>query len=82
MNAHIWELDGCEIENGRRMKEGMNALGVEILNCVWDGLSEATWFTDENNFSLGMCVWMELSGLKKAVSARVRDRSLLTKLKQ
>ena len=21
MNAHIWELDGCENENGRRMKE-------------------------------------------------------------
>ena len=21
MNAHIWELDGCENENGRRMEE-------------------------------------------------------------
>ena len=21
VNAHIWELDGCENENGRRMKE-------------------------------------------------------------
>ena len=24
INAHIWELDGCENENGRRMKEIMN----------------------------------------------------------
>ena len=41
MNAHIWELDGCEDENGRRMKESMNDLGLQILNCVWNGLSEA-----------------------------------------
>ena len=39
MNTHIWELDGCENENGRRMKESMNDLGIQILNCVWDGLS-------------------------------------------
>ena len=24
MNAHIWEVDGCENENGHRMKESMN----------------------------------------------------------
>ena len=47
MNAHIWELDGCENENGRRMKEIMNAMGLQILNCVWDGLNEATWYTEE-----------------------------------
>ena len=28
-------------ENGRRMKE--NEIGLDILNCVWDGLNEATW---------------------------------------
>ena len=28
MNAHIWELDGCENENGRRMKESMTDLGL------------------------------------------------------
>ena len=31
MNAHIWELDGCENENGRRIKENMNAIGLQIL---------------------------------------------------
>ena len=42
MNAHIWELDGCENENGRRMKESINEMVLQILNCVWDGLNEAT----------------------------------------
>ena len=45
MNAHIWELDGCENENCRRMKENMNEMELQILNCVWDGLNEATWYT-------------------------------------
>ena len=45
MSAHIWELDGCENENGRRMKENTNEIGLQILNCVWDGLNEATWYT-------------------------------------
>ena len=43
MNAYIWELDGCENENGRRMKENMNEIGLQILNCVRDGLHETTW---------------------------------------
>ena len=52
MNAHIWELDGCENKNGRRMKESMNEMGLQILNGVWDGLNEATWYTEENTFTL------------------------------
>ena len=45
MNAHIWELDGCENENGRGIKENMNEIGLQIFNCVWDGLNEATYGT-------------------------------------
>ena len=30
----------------------MNELGLQILNCVWDGFSEFTWFTEENAFTL------------------------------
>ena len=41
-DINIWELDGCENETGRRMKENMNEIGLQILNCVWDGLNEAT----------------------------------------
>ena len=52
MNAHIWELDGCENENGRMMKESINGMGLQILNCVWDGLNEATWYTEEKKFTL------------------------------
>ena len=34
MNAHIWELDGCENENGCRMKEIINEMELQILDCV------------------------------------------------
>ena len=45
MNAHIGELGGCENENGQRMKENMNEIGLQILNCVLDWLNEAAWYT-------------------------------------
>ena len=32
MNAHIWELDGCENNNGWGMKENMNEIRLQILN--------------------------------------------------
>ena len=52
----------------------MNDLGyLLILNCAWDGLSEATWFTEEKKFTLDY-VCMDERGLKKAVSASVLDR--------
>ena len=73
MNVHIWEVDGCENENGRRMMENINELGLHILNCVWDGLSEATWFTEERESTLD-CVCMDGRGLKKAVSDSVLYR--------
>ena len=73
MNAHIWELDGCENENGRRMKENMNEIGLQILNCVWDGLNEATWYTEEENkFTLDY-VCMDGRGIKKVVGASILD---------
>ena len=72
MNAHIWELDGCENENGRRMKENMNEIGLQILYYVWDGLNEATWYTEENKFTLDY-VCMCGRGMKKGVSASILD---------
>ena len=30
----------------------MNEIGLQILNCVWDGLNEATWYTEEKKFTL------------------------------
>ena len=36
----------------------MNYTGLQILNCVWDGFSEATWFTEEKQFTLDyVCTW-------------------------
>ena len=35
MNAHIWELDGCENENCRRMKENMNGATDLELCLAW-----------------------------------------------
>ena len=73
MNAHIWGVDGCDNVNGRRMAESMNELGPHILNCVWDGLSKVTWFTEEKKFTLDY-VCMDGSCLMKAVNACVADR--------
>ena len=50
MNAHIWQLYGCENENGR----SMNEMRLKILNCVWDRLNEATWYTEEKKFTHGL----------------------------
>ena len=54
-------------KNVRRMKESMNEMGLQILNCVWDGLNEATWYTGEKTFTLDY-VCMDGRGLKKVVS--------------
>ena len=68
----IWELDGCENKIGRRMKESMNEMGLQILNCVWDGLNEATWYIEEKKFTPDyMC--MDGRGTKKVVSASILD---------
>ena len=69
INAHLWELDDCENENSRRMKENINEIGLQILNCVWDGLNEATWYIKVKN--LTMC--MDIRGMRKVVSASILD---------
>ena len=50
----------------------MNEIGLQILNCVWDGLNEATWYTEEKKFTLDY-VCMDGRGLKKVVSASIFD---------
>ena len=42
----------------------MNEMGLQILNCVWDGLNEAAWCTEEKKFTLNY-VCMDRRGLKK-----------------
>ena len=72
MNAQIWEFDGYENKNGRRMKESMNEIGLQILNCVWNGFNEATWYTEEKKFTLDY-VFMDGRGLNKVVGASILD---------
>ena len=54
------------------MKESINEMGLHILNYVWDGLNEATWYTEENKFTLDY-VCMDGRGMKKVVSASILD---------
>ena len=83
MHANIWELDGGENENRRRMKESMNEMGLHILNCVWDNnnnnilfyrdeLNEATWYTEEKKFTLDY-VCMDGRGLNKVMRVSILD---------
>ena len=51
-DAHIWEFDGCENENSWRMKESINEIRLQILNCVWDELNQAIWYIEEKKFTL------------------------------
>ena len=55
------------------MKGSMNDLGFQILNCEWDDLSEATWFTEEKQFTLDY-VCIDGRGLRKVVGACEHDR--------
>ena len=72
MNTHIWELDGCENENGRRIKESMNEMRLQILNCVCNELNQATWYTED--VYTGLCyVCMDGRGMKKVVRASILD---------
>ena len=56
-DAHIWEFDGCENENSRRMKESINEMGLQILNCVWDESSYMVHRREEVYTGLCVYVW-------------------------
>ena len=50
----------------------MNDTGPQILNCIWDGLNEATWYTEEKKFTLDY-VCIDGRGPRKVVSASILD---------
>ena len=52
MNVHIWELDRYENGNGRLLKQFAGDLELQIMNRVWKGMSGATWFMDDREFTL------------------------------
>ena len=47
-------------------------MGLQIFNCVWDGLNEATWYTETKKFTLDY-VCMDGRSMKKVVSASILD---------
>ena len=72
MNAHIWELDRCENGNGRLLKQLAGDLGLQIMDCVWKGMSGATWFIDARQFTLDY-VCIDREGLACVVEAVIMD---------
>ena len=50
----------------------MNDMGLQILNCVWDVLNKAIWYTEEKKFTLDY-VCMDGRGPKKVVRASILD---------
>ena len=55
----------------------MNEMGLQILNSVWDVLNEATWHTEEKNYTLNY-VCMDGRSMKKVVSASLLDLGEVT----
>ena len=58
MNAHIiWELDKCENNKAKLLKRVIDEINLQILNCVWDSMKGATWFSENSEFNLDyVCV--------------------------
>ena len=57
MNAHIWELDKCENSNGKLLKNMVNEINLQIMNCVWERMNGPTWFSENSEFTLDyICV--------------------------
>ena len=57
MNAHIWELDKCENNNGKLLKNMVNEMNLQIMNCVWERMNGPTWFSENSEFTLDyICV--------------------------
>ena len=73
MNAHIWELDKCENKDGKLLKSVMDAINLQILNCVWDSMKGATWFSENIVFTLDY-VYVNDSALKCVESAYIPER--------
>ena len=74
MNAHIWELDKCENKNGKLLKSVMDEINLQILNCVWDSMKGATWFSENSEFTLDYVTCVNDSALKCLESAYILER--------
>ena len=65
-------MDRCENANGRRLKQLPGDLVLQIMNCVWKGMSGATWSMDDGEFTLDY-VCIEREGLACVVEQVIMD---------
>ena len=76
MNAHIWELDKCENNNGKLLKNMVNE-NLQIMNCVWESMKGPTWFSENSEFTLDyICV--DDCALKSVQSAYILETRCVT----
>ena len=77
MNAHnnniIWELDKCENKNNKLLKNMVNEMNLQIMNCAWEHMNGPTWFTENSELTLNyICV--DDYALKSVQSACILER--------
>ncbi|ELT89483.1 hypothetical protein CAPTEDRAFT_212534 [Capitella teleta] len=61
-NAHIWEMDGVENENGRIMRSLVESSELDIMNVIWQGLEGPTWERKTSSYCLDY-VFLNNAGL-------------------
>ena len=75
MNAHIWELDKCENNNVKLLKNMVNEMNLQIMKCVWERMNGPTWFSENSEFTLDyICV--DGCALKCVQSAYILEREI------
>ena len=73
INAHIWELDKCENKNGKLLKNMVNEMNLQIMNCVWERLTGPIWFSENSEFTFDyICV--DECTLKSVLSVYILER--------
>ena len=40
MRAHIWVFDKCENKNEKLLKNMVDDMSLQILNCIWESMKE------------------------------------------
>ena len=73
MNAHTWELDKCENNNGKLLKNMVNEMNLQIMNCVWEHMNGPTWFSENSEFTLDY-ICDDDCALKSVQSAYIFER--------
>ena len=73
MRIYAWELDKCENKNGKLLKRVMDEMNLQILNCVWESMNGATWFSEKSEFTLDY-IGVDDCALKWVKSASVLER--------